>query len=90
MSVRGMSVEWKSKWRIAHRKFPLNCTYSLVNSETSYQLNRYETQNNDNHTKTDHQLLPGLIDAFENVRDLSLVALINGDLSKKRLLFELN
>ena len=41
-------------------------------------------------TNTHHKLLPGLIDALENFRDLSFILLMNRNLSDKRLLFELD
>jgi len=48
---------------------------------------KHEKQRQSN---THHKLLPGLIDAFENLRDPPLIILMNRDLSAKGLLLELN
>jgi len=66
-----------------------------MDSEASHHLNRRDKQwnrrnNNFESHNTHHKLLPGSIDALENICDLSLILLMNRNLSDKRLLLELD
>jgi len=47
------------------------------------------TKKNDNNASTHHELLPGLVDAFKNRCDLSLIRLMSRDLYADCLLIEL-
>ena len=87
-------MESNSKWQNHIRRGPPELhirSYGLGDRSPTEQMGEaMNTKNNGNQINTHNKLLPGLIDAFENLSDSPLILLMYRNLSDKRLRLEFN